>query len=843
MSTCSRIAARSAKTLIIGFGFLVGVPALAQTSAEGDSLAPQIVKDTWTIPQRVVPADVGQVRDATREFFPAFGEPDGDGPRDVIYTPNGSEVWIVHRDTDNVSVFDANTRQYLATIAVGDFPTSIAMTPDGSKAVVTNVLDNSVSIIDVATHTVTDTVAVTGEQPFGVQIKTNATALVGVINDGVASAFSVIDLATATETNSIASSGQGVIGFWFTPETGGGGNIFSKFAMTPDGATIVLPDAANSEVKLYDVTTGVETAIPVAASPRGVDIAADGSFAAISHEGSTRIVSKIDLVSQSLVSESFTTGNLSNQTIRITPDNNFAIVGSGNDVLFVDLNNGIVTAVIATGSPGDIEISFDGQFAFVSNFNARVIDIATQSLVRTITFAACVEAAVSPTALQAVALNSRFRENIHFYNINGASGSLEGFASTGAPPEADSTTTADITPDGSLIVAGNLVSGNVSIIERATGNLRAVVDVGDRIKELRITPDGNYAVVCAMDGNAVGIIDLSTDTLVQSLPIFNRPARVRISPDGQYAYVLNVAGTDRISFIRVDGANSFIDSQVSAGQTGAANGPTFTETSGIELSPDGSILAVCDSFNDLVRLYDTTTQMEVAALPTGDFPLRVQFSANGSTAYVVNHFSDDVTAVRVNGAGSFVLGTAIGVGRFPLMVEVDPTGDFVYVGTRSSGGSGANAIRVIDVNTFSVVATIGLGDASPRDSKLSADEGLLYVLLTDGTLATVSMAGAGSAVQEIIPLTGAGRDVAYNVATRIAVVPQVVADGVDVLDFGGGIVGDIDGDGVVGAADLNLLLTGFNLCDGDPGFDAALDLSGDGCVGAPDLNLLLTNWS
>jgi hypothetical protein len=50
-----------------------------------------------------------------------------------------------------------------------------------------------------------------------------------------------------------------------------------------------------------------------------------------------------------------------------------------------------------------------------------------------------------------------------------------------------------------------------------------------------------------------------------------------------------------------------------------------------------------------------------------------------------------------------------------------------------------------------------------------------------------------------------------------------------------GLLGDIDGDGSVGAADLSLLLAAW-------GTSGAADLDEDGDVGASDLSLLLANW-
>jgi hypothetical protein len=52
------------------------------------------------------------------------------------------------------------------------------------------------------------------------------------------------------------------------------------------------------------------------------------------------------------------------------------------------------------------------------------------------------------------------------------------------------------------------------------------------------------------------------------------------------------------------------------------------------------------------------------------------------------------------------------------------------------------------------------------------------------------------------------------------------------------LVGDLDGNGSVGASDLAILLATWGACDG-----CGADLNGDGVVGAPDLAILLAAWS
>src|SRR6185503_2043045 len=156
-----------------------------------------------------------------------------------------------------------------------------------------------------------------------------------------------------------------------------------------------------------------------------------------------------------------------------------------------------------------------------------IINIATRTLAATVPFGPCVEAATSPVALRAVALNSRFAENIHFYSINGAASSLEGFALTGALPEGDAARVLAMTPNGQKLVVCQNTSRNVAIVNMVTRTVQAYVDVGDRPLAAAVTPNGQHAVVCASDSDVVRVIDLSTNTIVASLNIPGRPAQVR----------------------------------------------------------------------------------------------------------------------------------------------------------------------------------------------------------------------------------------------------------------------------------------------------------------------------
>ncbi len=747
------------------------------TSTEG-TLEPRI-----TMLERLV-SPVALFRDEEERLGPAGflttnDAPEGDMPRAVVFTGDGSAAVIANRDTDTVTFFDVATKAITHTVDVGDYPVDVAVSPDGSYALVPNVFGDSVTVIDVATRSVAATVPITGSQPYIVRVTSDSQlAVVGVINDAVSSSVSVIDLGSLTEVLSFPTVPQGVFGFFFTPESGISGEILTQFAVSSDDTSQVLPDRFGSRVAVYDITNGAETLLATPALPTSVDISPDGTLAVIGHEGSTRAVTTIDVASTTVVNSFATTMDLTDQRIRVTHDKTHALIAVLNAVQFVNLSTGATTATLSTGTVGDIELSFDGQYAFVSNFNARVIHVASQTIVKTITFAACADSAASPVEHRAVALNNRFREDIHLYDIGGAGGFLEGAALSGVEPEGDAPRTIALSPDGLTALVAHNTSDNAAVVELATASVRAYVPTGMRSLGCAVSPDGTTAVVANGGEDTVSIIDLATDSTVATLNVASVPTEVVISPDGQEAYVTSVAGADRVYFIALNGASSTVTGSLLTGQMGSI-GYTYGVFSGMAVSPDGATLALCISFDDRLMIVDTASKTELARVPVGDFPIRAAFSPDSSRVYVTHSFGNDMKVVSNAGAGSAVLGT-VGAIPFPLQVSVDASGAFSYVG---SFDITVPRIHVIDNAAIARVATISL-TSQPRSHVLSGSD--LYVSLTDGDLVRIEAAGAGSSVQESVTLAGSPSDLAYSDALALAVSCEPgVLDGVDLVSIGG----------------------------------------------------------
>lgn len=793
----------------------------ALTSAEGDV---GVLRELWGAPRPIVRDVVVESGFAGSTLVATSAtvnqDPEGDLPREIAFLADGSAAVVVHRDTDTLTFVDVAPFGPSDTVTVGDFPTDVAVAPVGNRAIVPNVFDNTVSIVDTVTRAVVSTVPITGDQPFGVEVSADGTtAVVSVINDGVTSAFSVIAVGAGVEVRSIPTSGQGGIGFFLTPESGISGNIYTQFALTPDGQTLVLPDRAGGVVRFYDVNSGVELGVVTTdAAPVSIDLSDDGTTAVVGHESGVNTISVLDVATRTLTSSiPVTAGSLTGQVVRITPDKTHAIAAISNNAIFVNLATGVTTAVISTGTVGDIEISFDGQYAFVSNFNSRVIDIASQSLVATLSLAPTYEAAASPVENRVMALNNRFREDVHMYTTNGGASSVVGRVVSAEPAEGDAPRTLAISPDGATALVGCNTSRNAALLDVATGSVTAYPDCGDRVLGVAIAPDGVHGVVCNGDENTVTIIDMASGISVAQIPISTRPTDVVISPDSSTAYVSSIAGTDRLHRISLNGAASAATGSIPTGQLGSVI-YTYNVTSGLGISPDGSLVAACVSFDDELLLVDTATLTEVARVPVGDFPVRVTFTADGSKAYVVNGFGDSVSVVDVAGAASAVSSTIGGV-EFPLVNVADDAGDWHFVGNFDGNDP---RLFVIDTSTDTVATSVLLPSA-PRAAAYSATDDAVFVATTGGELVRVSSAGATSAVVDQVDLVGGASDLVFSDALGVVVTAQPgISDSVDLVDVRPGPFVDL-GNGLSGAFGVPLLVGTGDLTVGSP---TSLNLSG-----------------
>ena len=137
--------------------------ALAANPADGDpaetvfTIDPKALDDFW------LAAPGGEAFQGSA-FVTNGTAPEGDTPSGAVFTPNGTKFLVAHRDSKNVIVYDAATRNVLAAIALSGSPNDVAVTADGAFAVTANIFEDTASILNLTTNTEVAVVPV-GNQP------------------------------------------------------------------------------------------------------------------------------------------------------------------------------------------------------------------------------------------------------------------------------------------------------------------------------------------------------------------------------------------------------------------------------------------------------------------------------------------------------------------------------------------------------------------------------------------------------------------------------------------------------------------------------------------------------
>ncbi|MCY2959532.1 MAG: YncE family protein [Planctomycetota bacterium] len=674
---------------------------------------------------------------ATGTYWPAGVAPEGDTPAAAAFTPDATRIVVAHTTSRNLVVFDAATRTVVRVIPLSGGPVDVAVSADNVHAVTANLFENTASIVDLATGLETAVVAV-GTQPACVRFTPSGAK--AVIGNAVSQSLSVIDVASATELHRIPGAGfQSTTIISFEP-----GVVTYKINgfECPSETLAVHPDNLNAQIDFFDLAAGTVSSIACDPSPRGIAMTPNGSRIVVSHFLSARKVTVVNPATQTITAV-FTAPNDLDEPVAIRPDGLKAAVAVQNGTQIVDLVTGTFSAVQSTASVNRMLSTPDGLYALAVGFNGSLISYATGSIVSNLNgLVSTYVGAVAPSGQRAAMLSNHNGEDLLVVNTNGGSGFLEGRVPSGTPPEGDAARDVAISADGAIAVSTNILSGNASVIDAATGSTLAIVPVGARPADVEITPDRSKAVVANLDSTFASIVNLSTFA-VTNVTISTRGSEVEISPNGQYAYVGVVTGGDGVW--RIDLSTSTVaGAKLATGDMGSIF-YLFQQASGMTLSPNGATLAVCGTFTNNVTIIDTASWSVAATVPVGTQPVRAAFSADSATVYVTNKTTNTISELRNTGVWSVV--RTIPVGSQPFEMAVDSVGQRLYVANAQS-----QTVGVVNLLTGTTIASVPVPyqpqalALSGGGSCLTCASGNWSVALGPGPLLAVARQGAVSRI-------------------------------------------------------------------------------------------------
>jgi len=726
---------------------------------------------------------------------------EGDTPSGAAFTPDGTRLLVAHRDSKNVVIYDAATRDVLAVVALSGSPNDVAVSGDGAFAVTPNVFEDTASIIDLATATEVAVIPV-GNQPG--TARCSSLFDLAVIGNTIDASYSVLDLGSLSEARRI--NGVGFVGLVSVNFEHGAITAEFNPGEFVSPSVIVHADMFADQIKVVNILNGSVVTLPSMDSPRVVSAAPVSGKAVVAHTGSAPVISVVDPVALAIV-KTINVGSMPFGPITVNPSFTKAAVAIQNATRMVNLVTDVVSADIITLSVNRFLTTADGNYALNVGFRGSLVSFATDSVVKELNnVVSTALGAVSPTNPRAAMIATTFGENMLIVNTNGAAGFIESTGDSGPPPEGDKARTLAVTPNGSRAVIGNILSDNVTIVDLPGLAVEGHVPVGDRPAEVAVTPDGERAVVANLDAAFVSVVDLDARTGT-NVPISTRGSEVEIAPDGQFAYVAVVVddGVWRVNLntLAVQGPRL---------PTGNMGGGiyAFSQTSGMTLSHDGETLVTCNSFSNTITLINTVTWTVAANVAVPGFPVRATFSPDDSRIYVACRDDDRVRVVTNAGGGSAVIATIL-VGDQPFKMVTHPSGNTLYV-----ANFGSENIGVVDVIANSMVATVPLPDnpmglwLNAAGTDLFAATGTWSVSVGPGPAFSIGKSGQFSQIDtETLLITDQvvtgvpPAELAVSGLGNVAAVASPFGDGISVLDLGTVLAAD-DAAGAPAAARLSI---------------------------------------
>ena len=309
---------------------------------------------------------------------------------------------------------------------------------------------------------------------------------------------------------------------------------------------------------------------------------------------------------------------------------------------------------------------------------------------------------------------------------------------------------------GATLVVANKAEATVSLVDIATGAVRATLPVGEGPHEVAISPDGRLALVGNYGvrnapGSSLTLIDVPGAAVVRTIDLgeYQRPHGIVWLADGIRAVVtaetnkallvVDTAGGEVVSAVDTDaeishmvavtpdGSRAFV-ANIRSGSvtvvdlrtnTRVDNLPTGEGAEGVAVTPDGATVWVTNRAADSVTVLDARSLEVLATLESPSFPIRAVATADGRRVLVTNARSGDVSVfdaatrtlerrlslrVEASEVEGRLFGDAFGTSSVPIGIVVTPDGTRAFI-----AHSNADQISVVDLESWKVIGALKAG--------------------------------------------------------------------------------------------------------------------------------------
>lgn len=296
-----------------------------------------------------------------------------------------------------------------------------------------------------------------------------------------------------------------------------------------------------------------------------------------------------------------------------------------------------------------------------------------------------------------------------------------------APAPAPATATAVASTTTGTLFVSNEDSGDLSIVDVASGRELAKLPVGKRPRALRTSPDGSQLFV-AVSGtpkappgtnpdtlpppdhaaDAIVVIDVATRQIARRLESGVDPEGFDLTPDGKQLWVANEEPAH----------TTLID--IASGKV-AGHVKVAGEPEGIATHPDGKLIYVTSEAENHVDVVDVEERRVLTTIATGIRPRIAVFTRDGARAFVGNELASSVTAIDVAAQRPLTDIKIAQENARPMGLVLSPDEKTLFVATGRGKG-----VAAIDVATLQVTRTFDGVGARPWGIAISADGKQLY---------------------------------------------------------------------------------------------------------------------
>lgn len=210
-----------------------------------------------------------------------------------------------------------------------------------------------------------------------------------------------------------------------------------------------------------------------------------------------------------------------------------------NTLSYVNPKTFEVIETIPTGpNPHEIIVTPDQKMAYLSSYEPpgntiSVIDLLARKQVKTISTGQLGRihgAAISPNGRYAY-----FTAGQSGYVIEVKTQTNE--ISRTIPTHGKISHMVYVSPDSKYLMTANIVSEDISVINRVTGELYKKIPAGKGVEGMAFTPDGKFLWALNQTGGSVTIIDMKTLEPVETFNCPGMPVRIRFTSDGKKALI------------------------------------------------------------------------------------------------------------------------------------------------------------------------------------------------------------------------------------------------------------------------------------------------------------------